>query len=209
MGVGSPACVPWGAGGSLGSGWWCVCNVKLERRPGGLGADTSGFRGFKFQKKPLLWRVQPSMALLCQAAGAQHLCSRQLTGERQRPLKAMGVLGGGCFLPFDPLCHLLPSGWAADRCSLPGPLQGPLPGVRVSPRYPADSILLGAAMTSRHPPDSPSENPPNAYSIECISPRLTAALSITFHIPSRQRRHGPPHLINHRPPVIVKCPISL
>lgn len=64
-------------------------------------------------------------------------------------------------------------------------------------------------MISRNPPDSSKENPSNAYPIECTSLRLTAALSIKFHIPSLQRRHEPPYLINHRPPVIVTCPISL
>lgn len=122
-GVGSPACVPWRAGGSLGSGWWCVYNVRLERRPGGLGA---GFRGFKFQKKPLLWPVQPSMSLLCQAAGAQHLCSRAAhRRETKAPRKPCETSGGDAF------CLLLLCVTSSHRAgqltgaAFPGPFRVP------------------------------------------------------------------------------------
>lgn len=61
-------------------------------------------------------------------------------------------------------------------------------------------------MISRNPPDSSKENPSNAHPIAYTSLRLTAALSIKFHIPRLQRHHEPPYLMNHRPQLLLHVP---
>ena len=176
-------------------------------RQGGPGANSSGLGSLEFRNK-LLLPLNSCLSLLFQEAGAQHLLLSwaELIEEKQRRLE--GDLSWGWWKSFFPsahLCHILPPGQATDRCTLrlsePPPCRLCL--TQISSRHRLYRSWISLVETL---PDSSKEKPSNAYSIECISLLLTVALSIKFHLPSLQRRHQPPYLINHRPQLLLNVP---
>lgn len=93
------------------------------RQEGSLVQKPQGLGSLEFQNKSLFWSfklyksVPPFPGRGCSASlflGSSRKSDKGL-------LRVTGILKVKPFLPCAHLCHVLPLGWATDRCTPPGP----------------------------------------------------------------------------------------